>query len=191
MSREGWSLVDGRGADKIVARMTGSSCILRPVSPEDREFVWNVTNSPEVRAVSGSRASIPWEDHCTWFDRQIALPNPLFFIVCHVTGEPVGYVRFSLGADEAVISTALDAKWRNRGIGTKAVELGSRRLRAMHPALPIVALVRPDNDASLKAFSKAGFQLQSTSRDENGTMHRLILADTGKSETPTTGTHPE
>ncbi len=183
-SRAGRNLVDGLGADKVAARMAGSPCLLRPVSADDRELVWRIANSPEVRAMSGSTADIPWDGHCTWFERQLATPLPPFYVICNVSGEPAGYVRFSIENGEAVISIALDAKWRNRGMGAKAIELGCAQLRAMLPSIPVAAFVRPDNEASLKAFAKAGFMSDGMRSFHGGAMHRLCLAGAVVTHTP-------
>ncbi|WP_347353750.1 bifunctional UDP-2,4-diacetamido-2,4,6-trideoxy-beta-L-altropyranose hydrolase/GNAT family N-acetyltransferase, partial [Acetoanaerobium noterae] len=183
-SRAGLDLVDGLGSDKVAARMAGSPCLLRPVSADDRELVWRIANSPEVRAMSGSTADIPWDSHCIWFERQLASPRPPFYVVCHVSGEPAGYVRFSVESGEAVISIALDGKWRNRGMGAKAIELGCARLRAMHPSIPVAAFVRPGNEASLKAFARAGFARDGMRSFHGGEMHRLCLTENVVTHTP-------
>ncbi|EGY25805.1 acetyltransferase family protein [Desulfovibrio sp. A2] len=174
-SNAGRQLVDGLGADRVVAHVTETPCLLRPVSPDDREIIWRIANSPDVRAVSCTTADIPWEEHCRWFERQLASTAPLFYTVCDMDGSPAGYVRFAVEKDAAVISTALAAHMRGRGLGTAAIVLGCQRCRREHPTLPIVAMVHPGNAASCRAFLKAGFILGDATSGDGATMHRLVL----------------
>lgn len=171
----GQRLVDGLGAARVIAHMTGAPCLLRSVAPEDREIIWRIANSPEVRAVSCSSADIPWEDHCRWFERQLASTAALFYTVCDPDGSAAGYVRFTVEKGAAAISTALDAQHRGRGLGTAAIVQGCRLCRNAFPGLSIVALVHPGNAASRKAFLKAGFIPDGTQTCGKVTMQRLLL----------------
>jgi len=71
---------------------------------------------------------------------------------------PIGQARIELNEHEAVISIGLDAKCRGKGYGSTIIERAAKKLYQVSGAKLIHAYVKPDNEASLRAFSKAGFQ---------------------------------
>jgi L-amino acid N-acyltransferase YncA len=58
-----------------------------------------------------------------------------------------------------VISVALAAAARGRGLGAKLVAAGTRRFVATTDGRVIHAYIKPDNAASVSAFERAGFSV--------------------------------
>ena len=136
--------------------------VLRAAAEEDVRFVWEVNNHPSVRALSFSTEPIPWETHQTWFARVLADPARELFVI-EDDGERAGVLR--LDNDEGVpgqvvLSIAVAPGRRGRGVGRRALEgvLGAAKPSTRR----IVALVRPDNEPSLKVFERAGFERDGT-----------------------------
>ncbi len=98
-------------------------------------YGWN--NDPEVRSQSFSTASIPREDHQKWFATHRENITMAWL--------PVGCAR----VDEGEISVVVDPDQRGRGVGKKLIAAVSQH--------NTVARVKEDNEASLKAFSGAGY----------------------------------
>lgn len=103
---------------------------------------------------------IPLEDHERWWQRKLVDPSAVVYIASLPDGSPAGYVRFALAGDEAEISVALAAPARGRGYGKAAIRLGCDALLGAGLARRVVALVKPGNEASLRAFRSAGFREQ-------------------------------
>ncbi len=69
----------------------------------------------------------------------------------------VGQIRYDITDDTAVVSLSLAREARGRGLGPALIWRGSERCFADSSVKLIRAYVKPDNKASIRAFSKAGF----------------------------------
>ncbi|MFO0852002.1 MAG: UDP-2,4-diacetamido-2,4,6-trideoxy-beta-L-altropyranose hydrolase [Gemmataceae bacterium] len=156
MADQAGSLVDGRGAKRVVRAMAGPPTVrVRPVTADDARRVWEWANDPVTRAASFTTAAIPWENHIRWFAAKLTDPNCVFLIA--EATNPVGQVRFDLTGDEAVISVGLAPDARGCGFGTAAIRAAVEHLTQTRPVRRVEALIRPENVASVKAFEAAGF----------------------------------
>jgi UDP-2,4-diacetamido-2,4,6-trideoxy-beta-L-altropyranose hydrolase len=131
---------------------------LREAEPRDVRLLFDWANDPAARAQSFTQATIPWEDHERWFARKLADARCLLLIAEDAQGRPVGQVRFDVGEDaSAIISVSMAPEQRGRGYGAAAIAQACEALRARRGALTVLAYIRPDNLASQRAFSRAGF----------------------------------
>jgi RimJ/RimL family protein N-acetyltransferase len=119
--------------------------------------LWEWSNDPEVREVSFSPEPIPWETHVAWFETRRKNPACRTWIGEEADGEPMGQVRFDLLPDQVVISMSLAAEARGRRLGSLLIWTACRRLFAERPGATVVALIKPENAGSVRAFTKAGF----------------------------------
>lgn len=157
MSQRGQTLIDGNGASRVVMAMTGDRLYLRSACESDCRVLWEWANDPEARAVSFSSALIPWPEHLKWFHGKIGNPQCRFFIAADSDDVPVGQVRYDLGNDEATISVSLDHHQRSKGYGSLLLRLSAHALFTTTQTTMIHAYVKPDNHASVRVFSKAGY----------------------------------
>jgi RimJ/RimL family protein N-acetyltransferase len=109
----------------------------------DRVFAWNF--APDVRAQSNTETVVSLDRHCMWFFERVE--RPAFWIIEH-DGEPVGNVRI----DNGMISIALAAEARGRGIGRAAIARACEEW-----GTPVTAKILPGNHASRAAFEACGF----------------------------------
>ena len=150
-------IVDGLGAQRVLAALRGEELFLRPAAMEDAELLWNWANEPTIRAASFHPQPIPWETHLAWMQRKLG-DERVMLLMAEAGEGPVGVVRFEREADgSAVISVALAAAARGRGLGAKLVAAGTRRFVATTDGRVIHAYIKPDNAASVSAFERAGF----------------------------------
>ena len=144
-----------------------SNLKLRPATTDDAERVWNWRNEPSVRAASRESEPIPLDDHKRWFERRLQESDVMILIVSGEDGIDIGYVRFEIEADEAEISVALDPESRGMGLGTAAIRSASDLLINTGRVRTIVALIKPGNEGSVRAFSNAGYDVADGSDDDS------------------------
>lgn len=132
---------------------------LRRAGPEDCQLVWEWANAPEVRAASFEPDPIPWESHCRWFAAKLRDPRCHFFILLAPKNQPIGQVRLEETTDrQAVISISLAPQVRGLGLGPAAIRLAVGEVFRTTALTAIHAYIKPENQSSLRAFIKAGFQ---------------------------------
>jgi RimJ/RimL family protein N-acetyltransferase len=133
--------------------------LLRRAGREDATAIWELRNSPDVRATSRRRHVLDRAD----FEREIieAIEDARAEVyVVEVEGETAGYVRIDPRdmSDEYEIGIALASVWRGRGIGTAAIAEATDSFLESHPDAVMVALVRSENAGSAHAFESAGYR---------------------------------
>lgn len=160
MAERAGALVDGGGTARVVSALIGTRIGLRvrAATPYDAEILYRWRNSDAVRAVSFSSEPIPFADHCCWL--RSVLANPLQVVLIGLVGDAaVGSVRYALSDRGADISIVVAPEMHGRGIGGELLEAGEAYLRGLHPErLLLRAVIKPDNEASLRLFTKAGFK---------------------------------
>lgn len=133
---------------------------LRPATTADAELLLAWANDPVTRAAGFHRQAIDPATHGRWLAARLADPAARLFVGLDAYGRPVGQLRLDAGPDgrvEVGISVAPEA--RGQGVGHDLLRAG---LDAAHtdPALRVdvyVARIRPDNEASIRLFTKVGF----------------------------------
>jgi UDP-2,4-diacetamido-2,4,6-trideoxy-beta-L-altropyranose hydrolase len=166
MSTAARRLVDGRGAARVATQLKSKLFHLRPAAAGDARLIWEWANDPAVRAASFHSEPIPWEAHERWFAKQLSNESAHLFIV-ELDGEPVAQIRFAVEGHEAVISIGMSAALRGRRYASALLVRSAREIFRVSEIERIVALIKPGNIASARAFSRAGFQ-QEDDRTEAG-----------------------
>jgi RimJ/RimL family protein N-acetyltransferase len=165
-------LVDGRGALRVVTRLSAGLLTLRPANSDDSRLLFEWANDPDVRARAFSRDPVPWETHTAWFADRLADGDSRIWVASDPEGELVGQVRFETrgGTTEVGVSVALAA--RGKGWGAALIDAGTRRLFAETGIEWVLARVKPDNQASRRAFESAEFDFDGEGSDNENTWVR-------------------
>jgi RimJ/RimL family protein N-acetyltransferase len=151
-------LVDGKGAQRVVCAIQTSTLRLRPVEERDCRLLWEWANDPVVRAASFSQAPIPWEDHQAWFKGKMNDGNSLILIGENEQGRAIGQFRFdSRSSEDGDIDVSLAPEARGAGYGSVLIDLGVRKIFERTGTQRVHAFIRPENQASMRAFERAGF----------------------------------
>ena len=142
--------------------------IHRPAQPADSQLYFDWANDPDTRRQSFNSDPISWEMHMAWFTRKLADPNALLLIFENEAGEPVGQVRFERTsvadqADELIIGVSVDKRQRGKGLSSQLIGLGCAVCREQWGTVTIHAYIKPDNQASVRTFERAGFKLSGES----------------------------
>lgn len=115
---------------------------LRMATDDDAEMLWRWANDPEIRGVSFTSAPIGFMEHARWFDKHRGQID-----IIERDGVHVGMLRI----DNAEVSIIMAPEHRDRGLGTEALTWAGEQYRGLR------SRIKPDNERSLRAFSKAGF----------------------------------
>jgi UDP-2,4-diacetamido-2,4,6-trideoxy-beta-L-altropyranose hydrolase len=183
MSKYGRQLVDGDGVDRALMHIRGESVRLRRVREDDCRLLWEWANDPEVRAVSFSSESIPWEAHLRWFNAKLGNSGCLLLIAEDSAGVPIGQVRFDVvRKNEAVISVSVDRENRGKGFGSTIIRLASQKLCDLTEINVIHAYIKQNNEASFRAFMKAGYKESGVTMISGHQAVHLVFQKQGRGE---------
>lgn len=130
---------------------------IRPATLDDMRFVWEINNDESVRSQAVNQEPIPWDSHQLWFQNRLDSHESKLWILT-VRDEDFGVVRFDLTEAVAEITIAVHPSHRGQGLGSRAIRLASEEILAAERVDQVLALVRPSNPASVKAFEKAGYR---------------------------------
>jgi RimJ/RimL family protein N-acetyltransferase len=161
----------------------GESVRLRRVREDDCRLLWEWANDPEVRAVSFSSESIPWEEHLRWFNAKLGNSGCLLLIAEDSAGVPIGQVRFDVvRKNEAVISVSVDRENRGKGFGSTIIRLASQKLCDLTEINVIHAYIKQNNEASFRAFMKAGYKESGVTMISGHQAVHLVFQKQGRGE---------
>ncbi|SRR6266481_5830757 len=151
---------------------------LRRAREDDCKLLWEWASDPTVRSMSFSSASIPWEEHVSWFTQKLRDPNCFIFIAVNDQDLPVGQARFDLkNKHEAEIGVIVAGSRRGLGYGSAMIALSVSRLFSITPVRTIHAYIKSDNQGSIKAFEKAGFNKLGLETVKGRAAHHYIRSE--------------
>ena len=161
LSRRTGALTDGRGADRVAARLFPDPIQLRRASAADCDALHAWRNTEQSRRYSGDPSPIPLERHRAWLARVLDDPQTAL-LVGQREGKAVGVLRYDVEGPRAVVSIYLAPGMHGQGIGAALLRAGTDWLREHRPDVrEIRAEIRRDNAASMRAFESAGYTPES------------------------------
>ena len=156
--RKTQSLVDGRGADRIVQEVMPHVITLRVATMDDCEAIYKWRNAEETRRHFFDHGLIKWEDHCRWFEDTIRNPDRLF-LVGEFHDQEVGVLRYDHVGEAAVVSVYLLPGTHGQGLGSQLLRAGTDWVKQNFSDVKrIRAEVLFSNFSSKRAFEKAGYK---------------------------------
>ena len=181
MSARGRELVDGRGAERVLAFLWGDLALRRTIESDCRLF-WEWRNdpaayvvsqegvvephaSPRARnvgnpayAVSLPREAVAWEQYMGWFRARLADPQSILYTAVNRRADPMGMVHCQLKGTHAVLSINLGLAFRGKGNGRTILLLATEELFRTCGVSAIDAFVRNSNRPSIRLFEGVGFR---------------------------------
>jgi RimJ/RimL family protein N-acetyltransferase len=132
---------------------------LREATADDARLLFQWRNDPQTRAASLDSEPVAWEDHVGWLDRVLADPARALYVADDDRGA-LGTVRLDAGDGAAVVSITIAPDRRGEGLATPLVAAACERAGG-----PVVAIIKPTNTPSIRAFEQAGFRRSGTEDD--------------------------
>ena len=117
-------------------------------------YIEGLITDPEVKRF------LPYFEHGLYISKNIGLLNAHYVLVKEK--QPIGYVFFSAPFVEseqvnAEVRYIIDPNYRNRGLGTKAVQQSTDYILSQENISNLRAFIDPENLSSLAVIQKAGF----------------------------------
>lgn len=130
---------------------------LRPATDADVDRLFQWVNRPDSLANKlQTQAPIAREAHCAWFrERQASADTKIW--IAESDGAAVGQVRLDRHGDELEVDIYVDQPARGKGLALAMLDDARTNAAAHWPALGLVARIKPDNWASRRVFSRAGY----------------------------------
>tara|TARA_B100001146_G_scaffold204177_1_gene197235 strand:+ start:131 stop:580 length:450 start_codon:yes stop_codon:yes gene_type:complete len=137
---------------------------------EDSEHIWKWRNDPDTRTMSMNSDKVSWEDHSTWYSNAISSELKVIYVgIDEVTNDLVGMVRFDIEDNrlKAKSSINLNPNWRGKRISIALLKISHQYFRRQHK-MPIIAMIKKANQASIKCFEGCGYRFRS---EDNNCMY--------------------
>jgi predicted dehydrogenase/L-amino acid N-acyltransferase YncA len=151
-------------------RQLAPAVSLRAVRRSDAELLRAWRNDPETRRWSRSSAEVTAEEHAEWLQRALADDSVRLWIA-EAGGSPVGHVRVTpvrpphAAQVEAEVHVNLAPQARGRGLGAALLVQAAACALAEPGRTRLCAYVKPEHEASLRAFAHAGFRRSGAAED--------------------------
>ncbi|GMT49393.1 MAG: hypothetical protein IEMM0008_0932 [bacterium] len=119
-------------------------------------FSWR--NHPKVREKSFDTSPLIWEEHEKWFQGKIQDSKSSIYIV-YKGKDKIASIRFDEQDELVKVSVMINPAFIGQGSGAEVIKLGTEEwIRDKYLDKPVIAEIKGDNVASIKAFEKAGFK---------------------------------
>jgi UDP-2,4-diacetamido-2,4,6-trideoxy-beta-L-altropyranose hydrolase len=158
--------VDGNGARRVVSALRDEAGVhLRRAREDDCKLLFDWANDIEVRSAAFSSAPITWESHVAWFSGKLHAGRSFIWIAEDAEGSAVGQIRFDIREDsEAEVDVSIARTRRGQGFAHALIRLGSNLFLQESDCKLVHAFVKETNDASARAFERAGFKRAGTTQ---------------------------
>ncbi|MEZ5235871.1 MAG: UDP-2,4-diacetamido-2,4,6-trideoxy-beta-L-altropyranose hydrolase [Acidimicrobiales bacterium] len=152
LSERARALCDGGGAARVVDELRRLEPVaLVPMVASDRDLLFRWQCEPGARTYARSTEPPRPDEHAQWYAAAMRDPARRLWKVV-IGDEPVGMVR--LDEPDGEVSILLAAAARGRGVGVRAL----RALQRHTADRQLLAEIHPDNTASRRAFTNAGYR---------------------------------
>lgn len=138
---------------------------LRFAELEDIEDLYKWRNDEETRKYSFNVDPITYEEHKDWFLNSLSNPKRKIYIIFDKNNKKLGQIRFDKEKDWAEVDITINPEYRGKGIGSLALRKSSQLYINNFKVEQLIAKVKKDNIASLKAFKNANFEIYKSFED--------------------------
>lgn len=130
---------------------------LREATKEDADLLFRWANDPVVRQSSFCTKQITYQEHLNWFEQLMNdSARKQYIYMCG--DDPVGQVRIAIAGKEAEIGYSIAPDQRGKGYSVRMLQKLRERVAEEYPEIEkLIARVKPENVASGKAVTGAGF----------------------------------
>jgi pseudaminic acid synthase len=142
--------------DHVGPRRAAPAVALRPATLADGASLLAWRNDPQTRAMSIATGEVTADQHAAFLARSLDTDDRWLYIA-EAGGAPIGMVRLDAAGPAALeISLVVAPPARGKGYAVALLHAAEAEARR-RGAVRLVAVLRPDNAASRRAFEAAGY----------------------------------
>lgn len=148
---------------------------VREATMDDAKLLWEWANDSAVREQSFNPEPIGWESHINWLSARMDSPETRFYLLLE-DEKPAGQIRYDLDreGESAEIGFSVAKEHRGKRLGIEILNLTCERALKDLDCKQITALVIVGNEASRKAFLRAGFEEIGLIEKGGKTSHKFV-----------------
>lgn len=148
---------------------------LRKTKESDIESIYNNIHLNYIKKYYISTERQQWENHKRWYKFLIKSAAYLLYTVTNEDEEFLGYIKFELDGEIAIINIYLIEKIRQKNYSFDIIKMSLENLLKERKEISIVlAYILEENIASIKTFKKNGFVFDSID-EYKGVEHMLFI----------------
>lgn len=121
---------------------------MRLATVSDARILFEWRNDPLTRKMSKNTDLVAWEDHVAWLTRRLSRSEPHLY-VAEDANNAVGTIRI----DDQEVSYTVAPEVRSKGYATAMLKWARAQFG------PLVAEIKPENIASIRAATTAGHKI--------------------------------
>ena len=149
-------LFDGGSASRFLALFNQLQISFRKANIEDSNLILEWSNDKTVRKNSYNTQPIELATHKKWFNAKLKDSNTLLLIAL-INNQPAGLVRFEHDKNHSIVGLLISKPHRGKGLAAQILKK-SAIVYFESKLSPILAYIKVDNIASIKAFEKANYR---------------------------------
>ena len=137
---------------------------LRRAQARDAELLLSWRNDAVTRRFAFNSGEVSPAEHAAWLERRLADSGCVLWIA-EDDGMAVGQVRLDRDGDAAEVSITTAPEARGRGHAVAMLQLAAAQAADELAVERLVARIKQGNEASLRAFRRAGFSEEGDAAD--------------------------
>tara|TARA_R110000765_G_scaffold143852_4_gene245606 strand:- start:1193 stop:2671 length:1479 start_codon:yes stop_codon:yes gene_type:complete len=149
------NLFDGNIKHRLLGLVNQLNISFRRCNETDMTRVFNWSNDDVVRKNSYNSQPILLENHKKWYSNKIKDKNCLFLIAL-INDVPAGIVRYEIETTQSIVGVLVSREYRGQSLASNFL-VKSSKLYFKNFNKPILAYIKKENVASIKAFENAGY----------------------------------
>src|SRR3972149_6139660 len=144
-------------SNKKKRNISGTEVKIRKAGMSDMADLYKWRNHPEIRKNFFNTCIVSLEEHEKWFNAKIkAADTTIYMAFCK--NNKIGSIRFEDRGEVIKASVMLNPDFLGKGFGSELIRTGIKQFLTENKSdKPVVAEIKTENIASLKAFKRAGF----------------------------------
>lgn len=154
---------NGQWKNVVIHSKINNFLTLRPLQMADSDVILEWANDTNTRKNSFDQNQISKEDHEIWIKKKLSDKNCLYY-VCEYNHQSAAFIRLDVLPDGYMIGINVNPAFRGKKISVSALKMS---LKTIEKNIPVYAYIKPENLASILAFSNAGFTFHSIEKIKN------------------------
>lgn len=146
----------GKFKDVVIHSKYNNSIAIRPIDSQDMDFTFLLSNDSMTRKNSYQTEEIAYSSHKSWFQSKIE-DSAAFYFIGEFNRKSVAFLRIDRKEKENVIGIALHEDCRGKKLSSSFLKEITKAFNYKYPGEKVIAYIKSNNIASIKAFEKAGF----------------------------------